>query len=88
MNDILGRPIKVGDTILTNAYLTTAMTAVTKATKVTNKSCYHEVTIKKWDRNLGKIVQETKTFRKKYYQVLVIDAQLLQNGIDYPELQL
>ena len=83
MKDVLGRTVKVGDTVLTTAYYSVSMNKVTKVEIV--KPTYVVVTIPyehwRYDEVLSRNVPIVipKKMSRKSYQVLVIDDQLKQN---------
>ena len=85
MNDILGRPVKVGDTIITNRPNTATFGLVTKVIKVGKSTITHEYTRRSWIHSKQTWIAKEGTITKKSYQFLVIDAQVAANHEQYPE---
>ena len=85
MNDLLGRPIKVGDTIITNRPKTASMGLITKVLRVNKSAIVHAVNRRKYNR-VTKVYDDFEgTITKRSYQVLVIDEQIEANQTKFPE---
>lgn len=85
MNDMLGRPIQVGDTILTNYFCTATFGKLTKVLRVNKSTITHAITRRFYnisDRTSHKV---EGTIRKRSYQVLVVNEQIEANHNKFPE---
>lgn len=85
MNDMLGRPIKVGDTIITNYPFKATFGLVTKVLKVNKSSILHSITRATYSRVNNRYDRVEGTIRKRRYQVLVVNEQIESNHIKFPE---
>ena len=85
MNDILGRPIQVGDTILTNYPNTATFGKLAKVLRVNKRTVTHAITYNIFDRSVGKYHKAERIIRKRSYQVLVVDDQIEANRTKFPE---
>jgi len=89
MIDTLGHPIAEGDTVLTNAYYSSAMNEITTIDRTTKKAVYVTIQAYHWfyDENLQRGVHKTyrKQMRRRPDQVIVISKQLEHNREHYPE---
>ena len=91
--DILGRPAKVGDTVLTKGYCTSALDCVTTIDKITKSGikCKVGITSSKYDKVLKKWIKviSTKDYRtmlRKSDSFIIINEQLAHNKAVWPEL--
>jgi hypothetical protein len=80
MKDILGRTIKVGDTVLTKGYGSQYMRLVTKVLSVKPHHIMVEVDYYKWT-GTGKI-KAKKRIQRTTPNVLVINDQLRANELE------
>lgn len=85
MNDVLGHPIKVGDTILTQGYWCMTMNTVTTVKKVGKTRVRIEIMCTWWDWGERKQVSGMKTLYRRPHQMIVINKQLDHNRKHYPE---
>ena len=85
MIDVLGHPIRKGDTVLTGAYWSAGMNETTVVTKVTKKAVYVRLKAYRFDYQQDKYVDTVKEVRRQPYQVVVITQQLKHNQKHYPE---
>jgi hypothetical protein len=85
MNDILGRPIQVGDTILTNHPHTASFGKLTKVLRVNKHTITHATTRRVFDKATRKYNKVEGTIRKRSYQVLVVNDQIEANRTKFPE---
>ena len=85
MNDILGRPIQVGDTILTNYPNTATLGKLTKVLRVNKRTITHSTTRRKYDPSQRMYIYVEGTITKRSYQVLVVDDQIEANRTKFPE---
>lgn len=89
MIDVLGHPIEVGMTVLTNYYSSASMGVITTVDKITKKAVY--VTFNcvwySWDKQQKTYVRNSglKQIRRRPDQIIVIDKQLNYNRTTYPE---
>lgn len=82
--DALGRPIAIGDTILTKGYSSTTVESITeKNIRVSMKATYYKYNsdLRKYDR----ITQEGKRMYRHPLDCIVINEQLAHNHSAYPE---
>lgn len=84
MIDILGHPIRKGDTVLTNGYWTTQL-ELQVVEKVTKKAVYVSVLATMWDSTQKRRTTEPKSMRRKPSQVVVVNQQIKYNTKTYPE---
>lgn len=92
--DCLGRPIKVGDTVLTNRYGSTDMTLITKVVRINKNSITIDLPHIIWRRvnkpdgtwNYDKI--PVPTLRRRSDKVIVVTEQLAYNQTNFPEAYL
>ena len=85
MIDILGHPITVGATVLTNGYYTACMNTITTVEKITEKAVYARVDAVWYDWNTKQRRRTKKLMRRRPDQFIVIDKQLNYNRKTYPE---
>ena len=85
MNDMLGRPIQVGDTILTNHPHTASFGKLTKVLRVNKRTITHATTRTTYDSTNRRYNKVEGTIRKRSYQVLVVDDQIEANRTKFPE---
>ena len=85
MNDMLGRPIQVGDTILTNHPNTATFGKLTKVLRVNKRTITHTTTRRVFDKPTRRYNKVEGTIRKRSYQVLVVDDQIEANRTKFPE---
>ena len=85
MNDMLGRPIQVGDTILTNHPNTATFGKLTKVLRVNKRTITHATTRRVFDKSTRRYDKVEGTIRKRSYQVLVVDDQIEANRTKFPE---
>ncbi len=85
MNDMLGRPIQVGDTILTNHRYSATFGYMTKVLKVNKRTIAHATTRTVYDSTNRRYNKVEGTIRKRSYQVLVVDDQIEANRTKFPE---
>ena len=93
ITDILGRPAKIGDTILTKGYGTTDLDCVTHIDKITKSGikCKVNISYSKFDPTSNKWI---KVIRKENYKTMlrnpnsfiIINEQLAHNKAVWPEL--
>jgi hypothetical protein len=88
MIDILGHPITVGATVLTNGYYTSSMNTVTTVEKITEKAVYAKIDAVWYDLSTRQIQSAKKLMRRRPDQFIVIDKQLKYNQKTYPENRL
>ena len=88
--DALGRPIAIGDTVLTKGYSSTSFNCITTVETITAKNI--RVSMKasyyKYNSTLGKyehITQEGKRMYRHPLDCVVINEQLTYNHAAYPE---
>ena len=92
--DLLNRPIKPGDTILTKGYNSCTINELTTVASVTKAKI--SVRLHKhywgWDPTAGKYQRRQMPEVVRMYRLpkdcIVIDAQIACNRKEYPELQL
>ena len=91
--DILGRPAKIGDTILTKGYCTATLDHITVIDKITKtgikckvdiSSYKFDLTFKKWIKVISK--KNYKTMLRKPDSFIIINEQLVYNKAVWPEL--
>ena len=90
--DILGRPAKVGDTVLTKGYGTATLDYITVIDKITktgikckigvSSSKFNKV-LKKWIKVISK--ENYKTMLRKSDSFIIINEQLAHNKAVWPE---
>jgi allantoicase len=85
MIDILGHPITVGATVLTNGYYTACMNTITTVEKITKKAVYAKVDAVWYDWETKQRHRTKKLMRRRPDQFIVIDKQLKYNQKTYPE---
>ena len=85
MNDMLGRPIQVGDTILTNHPNTATFGKLTKVLRVNKRTITHATTRRVFDKSTRRYDKVEGIIRKRSYQVLVVDDQIEANRTKFPE---
>ena len=85
MNDMLGRPIQVGDTILTNHRYSATFGYMTKVLRVNKRTITHTATRRVFDKSTRKYNKVEGTIRKRSYQVLVVDDLIEANRTKFPE---
>jgi len=85
MIDVLGHPIEVGATVLTNGHYTASMNTVSKVEKVTAKAVYTNIYATWYDYKTGELRTGQKLMRRRPNQFIVIDKQLDYNQKNYPE---
>ena len=85
MNDMLGRPIQVGDTILTNHPNTATFGKLAKVLRVNKRTITHATTRRVFDKSTRRYDKVEGTIRKRSYQVLVVDDQIEANRTKFPE---
>jgi hypothetical protein len=83
MKDILGRTVKVGDTVLTTGYGSTTMDTVTKVERVKPNYIIVTLSFNYFDYNTGLtknvLIKSNRKMPRKHYQVLVVNDQLKEN---------
>ena len=83
MKDILGRTVKVGDTVLTRGYSTVDMNQTAIVEKVKDSYILVTVRYKGWlhDDTIGRktLTVTSKKVTRRPYQVLVVNDQLKEN---------
>ena len=91
--DILGRPAKVGDTVLTKGYGTATLDYITVIDKITKtgikckvdiSSYKFDLTFKKWIKAISK--KNYKVMLRKPDSFIIINEQLAHNKAVWPEL--
>lgn len=85
MIDVLGHPIRKGDTVLTGYYCSPGMDITAKVDKVTKKAVYVNLKIGTYDYSTRKTEYKTRSIRRQPYQVVVVDKQLAHNKKNFPE---
>lgn len=85
MNDMLGRPIQVGDTILTNHSYTATFGKLTKVLRVNKSTITHATARTVYDKSTRRYNKVEGTIRKRSNQVLVVDDQIEANRTKFPE---
>ena len=93
ITDILGRPAKIGDTIITKGYCTATLDYITVIDKVTKTGvkCKVGISSSKYDPTSGKWVrviskESYKTMLRKPDSFIIINEQLAHNKAVWPEL--
>ena len=93
ITDILGRPAKIGDTVLTKGYCTTALDCITVIDKITKSGikCKVDVSSSKFDKVLKKWIKvismkNYKTMLRRPDAFIIINEQLAHNKAVWPEL--
>lgn len=81
VQDILKRPVKVGDTILVKGYYSALLDTITTVTKVNKDTISIEV--KAWD--YAKQQYYLKPMKRDSNSFIVINEQLEYNRATYPE---
>ena len=91
--DILGRPAKVGDTVLTKGYGTATLDCITVIDKITKTGikCKVDVSSYEFDKVLKKWIKviSTKNYKimlRKSDSFIIINEQLAHNKAVWPEL--
>ena len=91
--DILGRPAKVGDTVLTKGHGTATLDYITVIDKITKTGikCKVGVSYSKYDTTLNtwiKVISKEnyKTMLRKPDSFIIINEQLAHNKAVWPEL--
>ena len=91
--DILGRPAKIGDTILTKGYSTTALDCITVIDKITKTGikCKVGISSSKYDPASNKWIKvismkNYKIMLRKPDSFIIINEQLAHNKAVWPEL--
>lgn len=93
ITDILGRPAKIGDTIITKGYCTATLDHITVIDKITKSgikcnvgisSSKYDTTLKKWIKVISK--KNYKTMLRKPDSFIIINEQLAHNKAVWPEL--
>jgi hypothetical protein len=83
MKDILGRTLKVGDTVLVTGYGSTAMDTVTNVERIKPNYIIVTIPFNYFDYNIGLtknvLIKANRKMTRKHYQVLVINDQLKEN---------
>ena len=91
--DILGRPAKIGDTILTKGYCTATLDYITVTDKITKtgikckvgiSSSKYDPASNKWIKVISK--ENYKTMLRKPDSFIIINEQLAHNKAVWPEL--
>ena len=90
ITDILGRPAKIGDTIITKGYGTATLNHITVIDKITKSGikCKVGISYSKYDTTLNKwiIVENYKTMLRIPDSFIIINEQLAHNKAVWPEL--
>ena len=93
ITDILGRPAKIGDTIITKGYNTTHLDCVTHIDKITKSGikCKIDISYSKYDSTSNKWIKviskkNYKTTLRKPDSFIIINEQLAHNKAVWPEL--
>ena len=93
ITDILGRPAKIGDTVLTKGYGTTGLDCVTHIDKITKSGikCKVNISYPKYDTTLNKWIkviskENYKTMLRNPNSFIIINEQLAHNKAVWPEL--
>ena len=93
ITDILGRPAKIGDTIVTKGYGTATLDHITVIDKITKSGIKckvatlcskYDTTLKKWIKVISK--KNYKTMLRKPDSFIIINEQLAHNKAVWPEL--
>ncbi len=93
ITDILGRPAKIGDTIITKGYGTATLDHITVIDKITKSGIKckvdilyskYDTTLNKWIKVIGK--ENYKTMLRKPDSFIIINEQLAHNKAVWPEL--
>ena len=93
ITDILGRPAKIGDTILTKGYCTATLDCITVIDKITKtgikckvgiSSYKYDPTLKKWIKVIN--TKNHKIMLRKPDSFIIINEQLAHNKAVWPEL--
>lgn len=92
LKDRLGRPYKVGDTVLTNYHQSATMGQIAKIVKVNESTITLAFNYRIWRANyspegkyLGTKAVDRTTIRRYPHQVIVVTEQLAYNKSTYPE---
>lgn len=93
ITDILGRPAKIGDAILTKGYGTAILDCITVIDKITKSGikCKIDISYPKYDSTSNKwikVISEKnyKTMLRKPDSFIIINEQLAHNKAVWPEL--
>lgn len=87
MIDMLGHPLKKGQTVLTKAFYSPAMDTIATVLKVNKKTIVVELKKRVWDfsSNNPTISEVNQEMKRTADSVLVIDQQLEYNQNTFPE---
>lgn len=85
MIDVLGHPITVGATAITNGYCTSTLNTITVVEKVTKKAAYVTVEAFSYNWETRERYRTKKLMRKRPDQIMIIEKQLNYNKKTYPE---
>ena len=93
ITDILGRPAKIGDTIITKGYGTATLDHITVIDKITKSGikCKVGISYSKYDTTLDKWIkviskENYKTMLREPDSFIIINEQLAPNKAVWPEL--
>ena len=87
MHDILKRPAKVGDHVLTKGYYSAALDTVATIKKVNKTTVTLELSASWYDYHNQKwVTQEFKSMKRDHQSFLIINEQLAYNHAEFPEL--
>lgn len=86
MYDILKRPAKVGDRVLTKGYYSTALDTIATIKKVNKSTISLELAASWYDYHNQKwVTQELKPMKRDSSSFVIINEQLSYNHAEYPE---
>ena len=95
MQDILGRPAKVGDTVLTKGYYSATLNTISTIKRVNKKSVTIEVTAHTWSKipdsshpngyRWGYVKTNDKPMKRDSDSFIIINEQLAYNKATWPE---
>lgn len=85
LTDILKRPVKVGDTVLTTGYYSTTMNEIAEVKKVTKDYIHTDIKISSYNYQTGNRDISYKRMKRNSYQFVIINEQLQFNHENFPE---
>lgn len=83
--DILQRPVKIGDTVLTKGYYAVNLDTITTVTKILKNGIQVNVPIRQYNSDTHQIESIMKPLKRDSSSFIIINEQLQYNKTAYPE---
>lgn len=85
VTDILKRPVKVGDTVLTKGYMHSAINTISKVIRVNKNTISVNLPFRYYNYQTRSSVTGYKIMLRDPMSFVVIDEQIAYNNKEYPE---